>query len=135
MPKLVAVLIAGAASCALFMVLHAMNWRRVLGDKWTRPPRTYVAGVAGMAVPFTALMALWGDWWAVWGAAAVAVGGGVAVLYGHYVRSVARRDEPPQPMSADEYEAIIRALRQQNAALEKKLMWMERKNAERRDAA
>lgn len=128
--KAIEVLLAGVLSCALFMVLHAVSWQRFFGQR-PQPPWSYVAGIIGLAVPFTLLMARWGDWWALAGVASVVVGGGASVIYGYHVRGIANREGPPEALlKADEYEAIIAALRSQNAELETKLIRAKREKCE-----
>jgi hypothetical protein len=119
MPKLITVILAGAGSCILFMVLHATDWQRIFG-RHPRPPWTYVAGVLGLTIPYAAVMALWGDWWAICAAAATVVGGGGAVLFGYKVRG-----QGPVILGGQDSEAIIRMLRERNRELEEKLMALE----------
>jgi len=115
------------------MVLHAASWRRFFGQR-PQPPWSYVAGILGLAIPFTLLMARWGDWWALAGVISVVVGGGASVIYGYYVRGIANREGPPQDFAPNEYEeAITRVHRSQITTLERKLMCLERENAKLRE--
>lgn len=121
MSKLIDVVVAGVFSCVLFMALHAFPYRRIFGKR-PRPPWTYVTGVLGLAVPFTAGVALWGSWW-TWGlAVSVVVGAGAAVIFGYKVRGqgpILFKENPGQ-------EETISILRERVAELERKLMVLER---------
>lgn len=120
MPKLIVVLLGGMSSCALFMVLHAFPWRRVFGKR-PKPPWTYVAGVLGLGVVFTAAMLYWRDWWAWWVAVSTVAGAGAAVIFGYRVRG----QGPMLTEDAGRQEEIIGVLRDQVAELERKLMALE----------
>jgi hypothetical protein len=119
--KLIIILSAGVLSCILFMILHAFPWQRFLGKR-LKPPWTYVAGVLGMAVPFTVVITLWGDLWPLWLAASVVVGAGAAVIFGYKVRGQGPILFEENPGRQEE----VNILRKRVAELERKLMTAER---------
>lgn len=120
MSKLIVILLAGISSCILFMILHAFPWGRIFG-KHPKPPWTYVAGILGLGIVFTAAMAYWRDWWALGTAVSTVVGAGGAVIFGYKVRG----QGPILMEDTGQQEEIICILRDQVAELERKLIALE----------
>jgi hypothetical protein len=88
--KLVTTLAAAIVSSVLLAWAHGFDWEKVFGRKlW--PPWSYVAGMLFLAVPFAALMAVWRDWWALGAWGAIAVAGGLPVLFGYNIRDEVQR--------------------------------------------
>ncbi len=69
----------------LLLIEHLLPWERIFGQR-PQPPWSYMAGVASLTVPFFALLARWGDWWAMGAWLAVVVAGGLPVIVGYDVR-------------------------------------------------
>ena len=67
------------------LVEHILPWKRIFGQK-PQPPWSYIAGVTSLTVPFFALLARWGDLWAMGAWLAVVIAGGLPVIIGYDVR-------------------------------------------------
>jgi hypothetical protein len=107
--KLVTMLGALCLSAVLMSFAHAYDWRRVFGRKLS-PPWNYVAGLLFLAIPYTVLMALWRDWWALGAAVAVVMGGGFPVIFGYNVRGKAQKQDY-EAIAMEELEADRGAIR------------------------
>ena len=121
--KLIAILGALCMSAVLMSFAHAYDWKKVFGRNLT-PPWSYVAGVLFLAVPYTALMILWHDWWALGAATAVVAGGGFSVIFGYNIRG--KTEKPDYQILLSEHLADEREI---SLGLRRKLMERERENA------
>lgn len=83
--RLIALAVAALVAAVQMAVEHAIPWEKLFGRK-VGPPWSYAAGVASLGLPFSALMLLWRDGWALAAFWAVAVCGGFSVFLGYHVR-------------------------------------------------
>jgi len=122
--QLITLLAAAGLSSILLAFAHAYNWERIFARK-VESPWSHVAGVLWLAVPFSALMIVWGHWWCLAAAAAVAVGGGLPVLFGYRIRHEVEKREREVVLS----EALDDE-RQVSHIIRRRMMELERENAD-----
>lgn len=73
------VVLAVLLAWLLLWVEHWFPWQLMLGRELPRPA-AYVLGVLALMLPFSGLLAVWGEWLALAALWAVIVAGGAAVI-------------------------------------------------------
>ena len=83
--RFVALAIAALWAAIQLGIEHVIPWEKVFGRR-IGPPWTYIAGVASLGLPFSALMVLWADWWGLAAFWAITVCGGFSVFFLYDIR-------------------------------------------------
>jgi hypothetical protein len=84
--RFVALAIAALWTAVQLAIEHVTPWEKLFGGRKVGPPWTYVAGVASLGLPFSVLMILWRDGWALAAFWTVAASGGLSVFLGYDIR-------------------------------------------------
>jgi hypothetical protein len=83
--RFIALVIAAVFTAIQLAVEHAIPWEKLFGRK-VGPPWTYIAGVASLGLPFSVLMLLWRDRWALAAFWVLSAFGGGSVFLGYHIR-------------------------------------------------
>ena len=83
--RFIALAIAAVFTAVQLGIEHAIPWHKLFKRR-VGPPWTYIAGVASLGLPFSVLMILWRDGWALAAFWAIAASGGASVFLGYHVR-------------------------------------------------
>jgi hypothetical protein len=73
------ILLTSLFSAALLAIENLIPWRQLLKRELPKTP-AYLMGVAGLYLPLSILLYLWGDLDALWAMWAVGLSGGTAVI-------------------------------------------------------